>query len=91
MRIASTGRPDVPATSQTVNVSNAEDVVPSVAPASAAGLQSAQLQPALAALRDIPDMDHAKIASLRDALAKGEIPFNASRLANLIERYHGGR
>ena len=52
-------------------------------------LQSAVLQPALAAMREMPDIDHAKVAALRDALAKGEIPFNASRLAGLIQRFHG--
>jgi negative regulator of flagellin synthesis FlgM len=30
-------------------------------------------------------------AVLQPALAKGELPFNASKLAGLIERFHGGR
>lgn len=54
-------------------------------------LQSAVLQPALAALREMPEIDHAKVAELRDALAKGELPFDAGKLAGLIERFHGGR
>lgn len=58
--------------------------------ASSEALQSAVLQPALAALRELPDVDHAKVAALRDALAKGELPFNAGRLAALIESYHRG-
>ena len=54
-------------------------------------LQSAVLQPALAALRDMPEIDHARVAELRDALAKGELPFDAGKLAGLIERFHGSR
>lgn len=60
--------------------------------APAAGqLQSSVLQPAMAALREMPDIDHAKVEALRDALARGELPFNAGRLAGLIERFHGSR
>lgn len=70
---------------------------PAAATASSGGeaLQSAVLQPALAALNELPDIDHEKVAALRDALAKGELPFDASKLAALIESYHrasgGGR
>jgi negative regulator of flagellin synthesis FlgM len=49
------------------------------------------MQPAMAALRKMPDMDMDRVAQLRDALAKGELPFDASKLAGLIERFHGGR
>jgi negative regulator of flagellin synthesis FlgM len=69
------------------------------APASAAGspamraaeLESAVLKPAQAALAEMPDVDPVKVAALRDALAKGEIKFDATRLSQLIQRYHGGR
>jgi len=65
---------------------------PSEAPDSAApALQSSVLQPAAEALRALPDFDAARVAELRDALAKGELPFDAGRLAGLIERFHGGR
>jgi negative regulator of flagellin synthesis FlgM len=64
--------------------------VPAPATESATALQSAVLQPALQALRDMPDIDHEKVAQLRDALAKGELPFNAGKLAGLIERFHRG-
>jgi negative regulator of flagellin synthesis FlgM len=47
------------------------------------------LQPAQAALRALPDFDAARVAELRDALAKGELPFDAGRLAGLIQRFHG--
>ena len=64
------------------------------AAASAAGggtLESAVLQPAQSALRALPDFDAARVAELRDALAKGELPFDAGRLAGLIERFHGSK
>lgn len=54
-------------------------------------LQSAVLQPALAAMRAMPDIDHEKVAALRDALAKGELPFDPAKLAGLIQRFHGGQ
>jgi negative regulator of flagellin synthesis FlgM len=52
-------------------------------------MASSVLQPALAALRELPDIDHAKVAALRVALARGEVPFDAGKLAGLIERFHG--
>lgn len=73
-------------------VSGATPAEPVNAPAPAAApvpLQSAVLQPALAALRDMPEIDQAKVAALRDALAKGELPFDAAKLAGLIQRFHG--
>lgn len=54
-------------------------------------LQSATLEPAMKALRDMPEIDQAKVEAVRDALAKGEISFDAKKLAGLIARYHGGR
>jgi negative regulator of flagellin synthesis FlgM len=62
------------------------------APAAAgAPLESAVLQPAQSALRALPDFDSARVAELRDALAKGELPFDAGRLAGLIQRFHGSK
>lgn len=55
----------------------------------AAPLQSDTLAPAREALSALPDFDQARVAELRDALAKGELPFDASRLAGLIQRFHG--
>ncbi|MDH0868348.1 flagellar biosynthesis anti-sigma factor FlgM [Mitsuaria sp. GD03876] len=57
----------------------------------AAGLETALLKPAQAALAEMPEVDEVKVAALRDALAKGEIKFDANRLSQLIQRYHGGR
>ena len=61
---------------------------PAHAPA-AAPLQSAVMQPALQAMRDMPEIDQEKIDMLRDALAKGELPFDPAKLAGLIHRFHG--
>ena len=58
---------------------------------SAAPLESSVLQPAAKALAALPDFDAARVAELRDALTKGELPFDAGRLAGLIQRFHGGR
>lgn len=82
------------ATSGIASTAPAGEVAKSEAPAAAAAssggkaLQSAVLQPAIAALDALPDIDHAKVAALRDALAKGELPFDAGKLAALIESYH---
>jgi negative regulator of flagellin synthesis FlgM len=65
---------------------------PAVAPSTATeALESAVLQPAQAALKALPDFDAAKVAELRDALQKGELPFDAGRLAGLIQRFHGSQ
>lgn len=78
---------------QAVTVSTPAETAPSAA-ASARGaapaLQSEVLQPAAQALRAMPDFDAARVAELRDALAKGELPFDPGRLAGLIQRFHGG-
>ncbi|HVL44682.1 MAG TPA: flagellar biosynthesis anti-sigma factor FlgM, partial [Acidovorax sp.] len=44
-----------------------------------------------AALRAMPEIDAAKVAQLREALARGEVRFDAGKLAGLIARYHGVR
>lgn len=59
--------------------------------APAPALQSAVLQPATEALAAMPDFDAARVAELRDALARGELPFDAGRLAGLIQKFHSGR
>ena len=62
------------------------------APAAAGGaLASAGVQAAQAELQAMPEIDGARVAALREALAKGELPFDAAKLANLIDRYHGSR
>ena len=84
------------ATLRSTAVAPAEAIAENGSAAAAAGgssagaeLQSAVLQPAMAALRAMPDSDHEKVARLRDALAKGELPFDPSKIADLIQRFHG--
>jgi negative regulator of flagellin synthesis FlgM len=88
MRI-STSTPDGMAV-QRVADSAAVDGAEAAAPApSPAPLQSAVLQPALQAMREMPEIDQEKVDLLRDALAKGELPFDPAKLAGLIQRFHG--
>lgn len=87
-----------------INGSSMTSMVPGIAPAApveekaapvatdrASAAESALLKPAQEALAQMPDVDAAKVAELKDALARGEIKFDAGRLAALIQRYHGGR
>jgi negative regulator of flagellin synthesis FlgM len=95
MRIAGSPiRPDTPALTSTSAATGAEAASPAgaEAPAAAAAppLQSSVLKPAQAALAAMPDIDQAKVDAVRDALARGEVRFDAGRLAALIERFHGG-
>lgn len=64
---------------------------PAPSAVAAAPLESAVLQPAQQALRALPDFDAARVAELRDALSKGQLPFDAGRLAGLIQRFHGSQ
>lgn len=84
--VANTGQP----------VERPPAAAPAAAPqrAAAAGVEtadqvSAVVGPAQAALAALPEIDEAKVEALRDALARGEIHFDAERLAGLIQRFHG--
>jgi negative regulator of flagellin synthesis FlgM len=70
-------------------VDGAEAAAAPIAGSGAAPLQSAVMQPALQAMRDMPEIDQEKVDMLRDALAKGELPFDPTKLAGLIQRFHG--
>jgi len=73
----------------------AHEAAPAVlgaAPGSAPeALASSVLAGAKAELAALPEIDQAKVDELRAALARGEISFDADRLAQLIQRFHGGR
>jgi len=94
MRIANTGMPDFTPADKTASAAPVDETAaaaPTAASAANAGpLQSAALAPALTALRKMPDVDLAKVDQLRDALAKGQVPFDPAKLAGLIKRFHGG-
>ncbi|HEY0955425.1 MAG TPA: flagellar biosynthesis anti-sigma factor FlgM [Roseateles sp.] len=68
-----------------------EPTAPATPAAPAEALASATLRPAQQELAELPEIDAAKVARLREALANGEISFDADRLASLIQRFHGGR
>ncbi len=89
MKVTSVGSPPEVAAVTTVStpVPPARSAAPS-APSAAAPLESAVLGPALAAIKELPEIDQARVATLRDALEHGQIPFDASKLAALIDRYH---
>jgi negative regulator of flagellin synthesis FlgM len=96
MKVNGTGIPGTPAAGQVAETRQVDEVAQSAAPSASRGaaggqLQSTTLQPALAALDQMPDIDQAKVAALRDALARGEMPFNAAKLAALIETHHRSR
>jgi len=74
-----------------VTVQTVTETAPAEAPKAAAQAASSPLQSAVQALKEMPDFDHAKVAMLRDALAKGELPFDAGKLAGMIQRFHGGQ
>ena len=85
-RVGSATAP-APSSSATSAISAAA-AAPAAAPPSPA--TGGTLAPARAALAALPDIDEAKVAFLRDALARGEIQFDAQRLAGLVQRFHGG-
>lgn len=88
MRITSS-TPDGMAVQRVAEPAPVDGADAAAAPASAAPLQSAVMQPALQAMRDLPEIDQEKVDMLRDALAKGELPFDPAKLAGLIQRFHG--
>lgn len=67
-----------------------EPTTPATATAPTEALASATLRPAQQALAELPEIDAAKVQRLREALANGEISFDADRLAALVQRFHGG-
>ncbi|TQK10136.1 flagellar biosynthesis anti-sigma factor FlgM [Herbaspirillum sp. SJZ107] len=90
MKITGVSTPSISITPQAGAVS-ASVAVAAPATESSSPLESAVLQPAQGALRALPDFDAARVAELRDALAKGQLPFDAGRLAGLIQRFHGSQ
>ncbi|AKJ30357.1 flagellar biosynthesis anti-sigma factor FlgM [Caldimonas brevitalea] len=91
MRITSTGSGALAPAAGPTPVTAVDSRAPSSsAGAAPAALQSDVMKPALAAMAALPEIDTAKVEALRDALARGDIRFDAARLAGLIERFHGG-
>ncbi len=53
--------------------------------------RAASLARAREALRDAPEVDLERVEAVRAAIARGEVRFDADRLAGLIEQFHGSR
>ncbi|MFC3533447.1 flagellar biosynthesis anti-sigma factor FlgM [Vogesella facilis] len=87
----STGIPEIRDTAASNGPAGNVAPRPAAPVAAAAPLQSAVLQPAQDALAALPDIDAARVAEIKAALADGKINFDAGKLAGLIRRYHGGR
>ncbi len=85
---ASAGTPATPVETVPAGIPAAPRAAGTAATAAAPG--SALLQPAIEAARQAPGVDPARVAALRDQLAQGKLPFDAAKLADLIERYHRG-
>ncbi|AXE32340.1 flagellar biosynthesis anti-sigma factor FlgM [Chromobacterium phragmitis] len=69
----------------------AEAPVAGDAPRPASRALSPAEAPLAASLQAMPEIDQAKVEAVRAALARGEVRFDAQRLAGLIDQYHGGR
>ncbi|MDB5999088.1 MAG: flagellar biosynthesis anti-sigma factor FlgM [Rhizobacter sp.] len=94
MKISSSGIPMSPASlpvSSDIGAREAAATSPSASQGGSAALQSSVIRPAMSAMRQMPEIDQARVESLRDAIAKGELTFDAGKLAGLIQRYHGSR
>lgn len=61
-----------------------------VAPDVQVGVQAASVQRAQVQAAQMPDVDAARVAEIKEALARGDISFNPQKLAQLILRHHGG-
>jgi negative regulator of flagellin synthesis FlgM len=90
MKITSSGLPTLPAASPVAETAPVASSAASTG-ADAGALQSSTLQAARNALQAMPEIDEAKVAAMREALAKGEINFDPAKLASLISRYHGSK
>jgi negative regulator of flagellin synthesis FlgM len=93
MKIASnTIVPAVPPPSPATEVAAGAEVAASTSTATVVPAptktDSAALSSALAEIRALPEVDQAKVAALRTQLQNGDFPFDASKLAALIDRYH---
>lgn len=55
------------------------------------GAQTERVQAAQAQLAAMPEVDAARVAEIKAALARGEIAFDAQKIAGLVVRHHGGR
>lgn len=55
------------------------------------GALAGQVQEAQTQMASMPEVDAARVAEIKAALARGEIGFDPAKLAGLIVRHHRGR
>ena len=55
------------------------------------GEQTEHVQAAQVAMAAMPEIDAQRVAEIKAALARGEIAFDAQKIAGLVVRHHGGR
>ena len=95
MKISSTGAPGKVVTVRTDSTQESARVAASaaavVAPDVHVGAQTVRVQAAQAQLAAMPDVDAARVAEIKAALARGEITFDPKKLAQLVVRHHGGK
>lgn len=53
--------------------------------------ETSALSAARQSLQAGPEIDLAKVREIRDALLRGELNFDADKVASLMQKYHGGR
>lgn len=95
MKLTSVGAPGAVAAGRADSAAPAARTVAAaasvVAPDSGVGAQTALVQHAQAAVMAMPEVDDARVAEIKAALARGDISFDPQKLAQLIVRHHGGR
>ncbi len=94
MRISSNTPVDSAQQSKPVGTANTENTAHAARPSPRSGageLRSGVLLPAIEAMKEMPEIDQARVVELRDALARGEIAFDPQKLARLITKFHGGQ
>jgi negative regulator of flagellin synthesis FlgM len=90
MKITSSGTPATPAVGP-ASAAPAPAAPHGAVASSGASATGALLAAARAQLQQMPEIDAARVAEIRAALERGELGFDAGKLAQLIERYHGSR
>lgn len=96
MKLSNVNAPRAVATSGAADVSAASALGAAVSSVVApdavhVGAQTERVQAAQAQLAAMPEVDAARVAEIKAALARGDIPFDAQKIAGLVVRHHGGR
>ena len=93
MRIANVAGHTAINETDSVQRSDAAQRKTAVAPIGAVGEKTRDrqaLDAAQAGMDSTPEIDTARVAAIRAAMAAGEVRFDAGKLAGMIQRYHGG-